>query len=224
MAKGAIRALCLAIDPAISEKTSSDERAFVLLGITNENEFKEIYSESGRWSILDQIERIIGIWERYSGQFKDIPFRIVVESVAFQKVFREDLAKEARKRGLWLPISEAELGVGANRRPKDKFTRLMQVAHLFEQKLVEIKNPDLYQELIAFPQGDSDNLVDACVFSLYWLMNHRTGGMKRKMETEQTVRAERRGYYLEEVRPGVHVARTDGEPKRRRWAFMRLGN
>ncbi|KKL47356.1 hypothetical protein LCGC14_2336380, partial [marine sediment metagenome] len=59
---------CLAIDPAISEKESSDYRAFTLFSRTKEG-FKEVFSERGRWGIEEQIEKIIGIFQRYSPQF-----------------------------------------------------------------------------------------------------------------------------------------------------------
>lgn len=223
--QGEITAMCLAIDPAISEKESSDERAFVLMARTDQNEFKEIYSESGRWNVEEQIRRIIDIYLRYRKHFATVPkdsFRVVVESVAFQKVFKDILLKEARKQNIWMPVSEAELGVGDNKRPKDKFTRLMQVVHLFEQKIVEISNPYLREELIAFPQGESDNLVDACVFSLYWLMQFRAGGYIAKKEEQKIIDA-KRGFFVEEIRPGVYVTKTEGEPQmQKRSHFFKL--
>lgn len=212
--RGSKEVSCLAIDPAISEKTSSDERAFCLFERTDEG-FREVFSEKGRWGITEQIERIIGIYERYR------PDRVVIESVAFQKLFKDDLLREARKRGLFIPVTEAEIGMGKDKRPKDKFTRLMQVVHLFEQKLVEVKNQDLVQELVAFPQGDSDNMVDACVYSLYWLMKWRSGGFKKSNEPKILPIRTRPGIIVEEVRPGVYMAR-EGEPKIKRHNFINL--
>ena len=198
-----IEVSCLAIDPAISEKESSDERAFTLFGRTK-NGFKEIYSESGRWSVSEQIERILSIYEKYH------PERIVLEEIAFQKIFRDILLKEARKKNIFLPISSAELGVGADKRPKDKVTRLIQVLPLFEQKLVEIKNPNLYNQLLVFPNGDHDDLVDATVYALYWLMHYRHGLSFPKKEEVKIVDA-KKGYYVDEIRPGVFVTK-EGPP------------
>lgn len=203
---GGIKVRCLAIDPAISEKTSSDYRAFTLFGQTDEG-FKEIYSERGHWGIDEQIDRIIGIWKRFK---LAAPDRIVIESVAFQKVYQTILAKKAREEGIWLPISEAELGMGKDKRPKDKMTRLLAVSHLFEQKLVQIDNPDLREELLAFPTGDNDDLVDATVYALYWLMNFRRGKSFIKKERTKIVDAVK-SFYVKEVRPGVFFAKV-GEP------------
>ncbi len=195
---------CLAIDPAISEKESSDYRGFSLFERTTEG-FKEVYSEKGRWGIDEQIERVINLYEAYK------PDRVVIEEVAFQKVFRHILLEKSRKRQIFIPISTAELGVGENKRPKDKFTRLLSVIHLFEQRLVQIKNPDLIEELLSFPHGEHDDLVDATVFALYWLMQNRTGAVLQKKEEKKVLDNTKESFYVQEVRPGVFMAKI-GEP------------
>ena len=214
-APGDPKAICLAIDPAISEKTSADERAFCLFCLTGDNSFRELYSESGRWGIEEQIEHILGIFKRFSTEYPHANFRVVVESVAFQKVFKYSLTKEAQKRGMWLPVIEAELGVGKDRRPKDKFTRLMQVVHLFEQGLVEVRNPNLKSQLLAFPHADHDDLVDATVFALYWLMKSSGEFSQKKVVDIQRIKS-KRSFYMKEAKPGVFImcdSMKDGEPE-----------
>ena len=85
----------------------------------------------------------------------------IMPSLVPVKIFAKNLVDAARKRGIFIPVSQAELGVGSNKRPKDKFTRLLEVVHLFEQKLVLIKNPELRAELLYFPHGEHDDQVDA---------------------------------------------------------------
>lgn len=216
--EGKPNAYCLAIDPAISEKETSDYRAISLFAMT-ENGFREVFSDRGRWSITEQINKIIDIWQNY--ELKSDNSRIVIESVAFQKIFKDNLIKEARKRDLWLPVSEAELGRGEDKRPRDKLTRLLSVAHLFEQRLVEIKNPDLFQELLAFPFGDHDDMVDACVFALYWLMNYRKGKYLIKKSEEKQIEA-KRSPALIEVRPGVWISQFQDPPLPKRSGFYNL--
>ena len=195
---------CLAIDPAISEKESSDYRGFSLFERTEEG-FKEVYSEKGRWGLDEQIERVINLYETYK------PDRIVIEEVAFQKVFRHVLLEKSRQRKLFLPISSAELGVGVNKRPKDKFTRLLSVIHLFEQRLVQVKNQDLIEELLSFPYGEHDDLVDATVFALYWLMQNRNGKVFSAKSDEKIISGSKESFFVKEVRPGVFMAKI-GEP------------
>lgn len=206
--------LCLAIDPAISEKEGSDERALVLLGRIKNAEtgetkgFRELFSEKGRWGIEEQLDKVIGVYERYQKLFPKAVFRILFEAVAFQKVYGPLLRKRGKEKGLWLPISEVTTGIGDNKRPKDKYMRLMQVIHILEQRYAEVRNPDLYNELIIFPSGDSDNLLDAFVYALYWLVSFQKGGFMQKKEEKQLPVGTRKSYYVHEVRPGVYVADT----------------
>lgn len=196
---------CLAIDPAISERESADYRAFSLFERT-EHGFREVFSEHGRWGIEEQVQRIIDIYQRYRKNYQYL--RVLIEEVAFQKVFSHILTETSRKQGIFIPVSRAELGVGPNKRPRDKMTRLLAVSHLFEQRIVQIKNPELMEELLEFPHGDYDDLLDSTVFSLYWLMNFRQGAAIFKPSPEKLVDA-KKSYYVKEVRPGVYVGAFD---------------
>lgn len=99
-------------------------------------------------------------------------------------------------------------------------TRLMQIVHLFEQRLVQVVNPDLHQQLLGFPLGDHDDMVDACVYSLYYLMKYRQGGFYKSVEEKKLVDT-KPSYYINEVRPGVFV--TESQPKKLKpRGFIRL--
>ena len=199
---------CMALDPAISEKESADYRAISIFGRTDDGYFKEIFTDKGRWSIDEQVDKVISLYENYR------PNRILIEEVAFQKILRGIILKKARDLGLYLPISTAELGVGKDKRPKDKMTRLLQVAPLFEQRLVEVHTPELVQELLAFPFGDYDDTVDSCVYALYWLMQERGGKVSLKKENQKFPFKTKDSFYIEEPRPGVYVAKIGVPPIR----------
>lgn len=204
---GEIVATCMAIDPAISEKESADYRAIQVMGMTREGHFREIVTDRGRWGIDEQVDRIIDMYQVYK------PDRVLLEEVAFQKIMRPLIVNKARDKGIYIPIESAELGVGKNKRPKDKMTRLLQVIHLFEQQLVEIKNPDVRVELLDFPFGDHDDTVDVTVYNLYWLKDHAEGRFMYKKEVNSIVNTlgVRKSFYVEEVKPNVFVAKI-GEP------------
>ncbi|HEB13724.1 MAG TPA: hypothetical protein ENI13_01955, partial [candidate division CPR3 bacterium] len=199
---------CLAVDPAISEKESSDYRAFALFERTDEG-FKEVISDHGRWGMDEQVNRILDVYERYNKEFQIL--RVVFEEVGFQKVIRDVFMQRSKERGIYVPVSTAEMGAGKDKRPKDKMTRLLSVSHLFEQKLVEVSNPDLYDELLSFPTGDYDDLVDATVHSIYWLMHSRHGGAFRQKEKVK-IPDSQDSFYVKEVRPGVFMTKV-GEPE-----------
>lgn len=206
---GQVEMKCLVLDPAISERQTSDYRAISIFGRTGDG-FKELYSEHGKWPITEQVEKVIDLWGKFG--LKSETDRIILEMVGFQKVLKDLMLKEFRKRKIWLPITEAELGTGEDKRPKDKLTRLLGIAHLFEQRLVEIVNPELKQELLAFPFGDYDDLVDTCVYALHWLMKNR-GGKTIEKKSETKLLQGKSSFFVEEVRPGVFMAKIEGEPK-----------
>lgn len=197
--------LCMAIDPAISEKETSDPRALVIFS-RGDKGFREIHAEKGFWGVEEFTDKILDLYSRYEDQGLR---RVVIEEVAFQRVFRDILLKKARERKMFLPISSAELSASpkdTSKRPKDKLTRLLSVVHLFEQRLVEVRSNDLYQELLAFPFGDHDDLVDATVYALIWLKNYQKGGFKTKIEAGKVPLGEKASYYVHEPRPGVFVS------------------
>lgn len=195
---------CMALDPAISEKETSDYRAITIFD-RYPSGFKEVFSEHGRWGVMGQVDKIIDYYEKFK------PDRIIIEEVAFQKILRNILTEKAQERGVYLPITSAELGTGKNKMQKDKLSRLLSVVHLFEQKMVQIDNPELKEELLAFPFGDYDDLVDATVYSLYWLMNSREGKILTKYSEDVSLDM-KKSFYVKEIRPGVFVQEV-GEPE-----------
>lgn len=195
---------CMSIDPGISEKESADFRAIQIMDKTEDGKFKEVLTIKGRWGIDEQVEKVLDYYITYK------PDRVLLEEVAFQKVLRGLIIKKSRERKIYIPITRAELGVGPNKRPKDKMTRLLQVIHLFEQKLVEISNEETIQELLSFPFGDYDDMVDVTVYNLYWLSNWQSGRSMVKKREEKILHG-KDSFFVDEIRPGVFVAKL-GEP------------
>lgn len=206
---GQIVESCMSIDPAVSEKESSDYRAIQIMGKTEDGDFRELLTTRGKWGVEEMVDKVIDLYVQYKNKWNIL--RVLVEEVAFQKVMRGLLIKKAREKNIYMPITRTELGVGSNKRPKDKLTRLMQVVHLFEGRLVEIINHELYQELLAFPFGDYDDMVDVTVYNLYWLINNRPGRYMLKKEERGIPFKTIKSFYVDEVRPGVFMSKP-GEP------------
>lgn len=206
---GSVDLTCLALDPAISEKTSADYTALALFERVTDPQgrplgFREKFSERGHWGVEETCTRIINLYEQ--GKFD----RLIIEEVAFQKVVRQVLVKMSRERKMFIPVSEAPLGTGTDKRPRDKYTRLMGIVHLFEQRLVELRSPDLIEEALAFPHGEHDDMVDAMVYSLAWVADRRKGFVgERKQSVDGLGVPTRESFYLHEARPGVYEARHD---------------
>jgi len=209
--RGRIVESCMSIDPAISERENADYSAIQIMGKTEEGMFRELLTVKGRWGIEEQVDKVIDLYVKYGKEWNIL--RVLTEEVAYQKVLRPLLTSKSRAKGIYLPTDTAELGMGDNKRPKDKRTRLMQIVHLFENRLVEVTNPDTKIELLSFPFGDYDDMVDVTVYNLYWLIHNRPGRYLMKRQKVGLPLKTKEAMFIEEVRPGVWMTRFEGHPK-----------
>lgn len=141
-----------AIDPAISEDDEADETAICTFGIDYDGSLHEVETLSGRWSFLEQVKQLKAVNERYQPRF------IGVEAVAYQAALHQVCTREG------LPAVELKVH-------KDKVMRAMGVSRWFEDGRVKINTPALSRQLIEFPKGTHDDLVDACVHCLNLIQN-----------------------------------------------------
>ena len=184
----------MTLDPAISEKELADYSAITIYSKNVDKDgnimFRLVMKDKGHYGIDALVDKMIDLYKRYS------PDRVLIEEFAFQKVIRPVLTKKAREQNIFIPTTTAVVGREVNgktdKRPMDKVARLMQVLHLFEQKLVYIDDEEVRNELLSFPFGDHDDLVDSSVYGLYWLMKYQSGaavsksaGAKHTQEAEK---------------------------------------
>ncbi len=160
-----------ALDPAISTKESADYSALTCVGEDKEGNVYELESIKGKWGTWDLVDNCIKFYLKHN------PLRFGVEEVAFQSVIKDLLLREAKKLGIRLPVEPLSLGVYTGKektvkQPKDKFTRALSIIHFFEQGYVFLKTQDLIDQLVVFPTGGEDDLVDSLVYSLMLLKKY----------------------------------------------------
>lgn len=146
----------IAVDPAVSKKNSADPTAIICIGVhklTRHIYVAEVRTD--RWSVYESVEQMIKAWLLWK------PKRMVVEETAFQAALSEVFRKETRTKGLYIPIHKI-------RPDMDKIRRTRRVEHMFEQGLVHllVDQDALRGELVLFPFGEHDDLVDALVYAL----------------------------------------------------------
>lgn len=209
--------VALAIDPAVSEKETADYNGITIFGRSKDGKFGEIYSEQTKFAegVYALARRVAELCRRYPIQ------RIILEQVAFQKVLRPILAKVLKESKVYVQITEAEIGAGIDKKPRDKVQRLMSVLALFEQQLVYIQNPELRIQLLTFPFGEHDDLVDSCVYNLIFLKNYQPGGSMFNKLIEK-LPGVKKTLALREVRPGVWEAQHDPDPPKIKSNFVNL--
>jgi predicted phage terminase large subunit-like protein len=154
LSKGKLEVI-MAVDPATG-KATGDYSAIVTVGKDKETGILYVLDAFGeKISDLKLIDKII---EKYLA-FK--PRRIIFEEVVFQEIYKNQVMREASKRGIYLPIK----GV----KPKiSKELRIQKLSPLVENGLLRFKKNQklLIEQLIEFPKGAHDDLPDALAFAV----------------------------------------------------------
>jgi len=150
--------LYLSIDPAHSLSRDADYSAFVVAGM-----FKD-----RRIRVVDFVRRRVVPSELVSIVFELVKKwrlkRVGIETFAFQKTLKYEIERRQRETGIFFGIDELRIGrTGSGEKTINKEERIRSLQPLFEQGLIELRGDmsDLVDELLSFPRGKYDDLIDA---------------------------------------------------------------
>lgn len=170
--------LYMAIDPAHSLGADADFTAMVVGGMFSGGKIRVIDYFRKRVVPSDLVNAIFEMVKKWGLH------RVGIETFAFQKTLKYEIQRQQRERRIFFSIDE----LGKNRSgrwepPVSKEARIRLLQPLFEQGLVEIRSDmhDLVDELLAFPRGKRDDLIDA----LSYLREHLIPSQKSS-DTEKT--------------------------------------
>lgn len=149
-----IKSVIMAVDPAISEKTTADYFAIFIIGVDKNGEIWELDKFRDR---IGEIDQQINIAIDFALKWK--PDKLKVESVAYQAGLARAIRREAAKRGVHLPVFEVKPD-------KDKFRRAVIHSANFAGNLVHLRTDHplfdaFVKELLDFPVGEHDDVLDA---------------------------------------------------------------
>lgn len=143
----------MAVDPSY-EGEYSDYAAFVVAGMDYLQDMYVRHITRQKMTYRDIIDEMFRLFNVYH------PKQIALETIGAQKSIMYELNNEQRRRGQWLPITEVKS------RTKSKEERVRGLAPKYEfHHIFHIKEcqqiDDLDYELIHFPRGKHDDVVDA---------------------------------------------------------------
>lgn len=147
---GSILRTVMAVDLAISTKDTADWTAAVVLSLTTDGRIIVRAAERTRASFHDVLQFIRNMAHRWT------PSAIAIESVQFQAAVVQEL------------LRHTDLPVRGVKPEHDKITRFQPVAARYEQGLIYHSEglPQYFEdELLSFPQGEHDDLVDAFAYA-----------------------------------------------------------
>ena len=147
----------MGVDPSIGETDESDFTGIVTVARSKESgKIYVVDADQGRWRSQERIEKIKEKYQRFPIS------KIAIEDVSVTKDFIDML-----RRDTMLPIDPISPG------GKDKVARLETISPrienadiIFNLSLKRSKVP-FYDQLIEFPQGSYDDLVDAFVYAVW---------------------------------------------------------
>lgn len=146
--------IIMAVDPAISEKTTADYFAIVVIGIDHQGEIWILDIFQDRIGDIDvQVAKVL----EFVDQWK--PDRVKVEAVAYQAGLARQIQRTAAERGKYAPVFKVTPD-------KDKFRRAVIHSANFAGNLVHIRTDHPFSEafimqLLDFPVGKNDDMFDA---------------------------------------------------------------
>jgi predicted phage terminase large subunit-like protein len=147
-----IRHTFISVDPAIGQSENNDFTAVVCAHVDVEGTWFIEQAKRFKISATDTVELVFELIK----QFK--PNCIGIESVAYQKALIHMLDQESRRRQVVLPLAEIKPGTD-----KTKEMRISSLQPRFEWGRVLLNQglDDLEDELLSFPRGKHDDLIDA---------------------------------------------------------------
>lgn len=164
--------LYLTIDPAISLSPDADYTAMVVAGMFNDRRIRVVDRVHKRLVPSDLVEEIFKLVEKWRLH------RVGIETFAFQKTLKYDIQRRQRERGIFFTVDElGKRHTGRGEAILSKEARIRRFQPYFEQGLVEIRSDmqDLVDELLAFPRGKHDDLLDALSYQLDYLVPSMKG-------------------------------------------------
>jgi predicted phage terminase large subunit-like protein len=159
--------LYLTIDPAISLGASADYSAFVVAGMFQNRTIRVVDALHRKLipsALVDQVFELVAKWRLH---------RVGIETFAFQKTLKYDIQRQQRERGIFFSIDElGKRHTGRGEQILSKEARIRRLQPYFEQGLVEIGSgmSELRDELLGFPRGRHDDLIDALSYQLDYLV------------------------------------------------------
>lgn len=150
--------LYLAVDPAHSLSRDADYSAFVVAGMFQNRKIRVVDYVRRRVVPSDLVDIIFDLVKKWKLH------RVGIETFAFQKTLKFDIERNQRERKIFFSIDELKVGRSISGEPTiNKEARIRALQPLFEQGLVEIRTDmtDLVDELLHFPRGKTDDVIDA---------------------------------------------------------------
>lgn len=146
--------VAMTIDPAISEKASADYFAIRVDGMDQDYNIYTLDYLRGHWKVAESIDNIFTTYQKWK------PSVIGLETIAYQKALKSWLEEKMRDRGVYFPITELKRNTNESKEFRIKAMEpFYRDGKWFHANWM--KGREMEEELLQFPKGKHDDLIDA---------------------------------------------------------------
>jgi predicted phage terminase large subunit-like protein len=145
----------MSVDPAISIEKTADYSAIVVGGFDNSGNIYILDIFRERVEAKDLINQIFTMAEKWR------PRMVGIEVTAFQQVMVYNINEEMRARGIYLPISGLKRDTFESKEMRIRGLQPKYQAHQIYHPRKHAYLFDLEFELLRFPRGKTDDIIDA---------------------------------------------------------------
>lgn len=153
-------AALMSVDPAFRLKQTNDNSGLVITKTTDDNSVYILEAEKKKLNPQGLLEEIFRLYDAYK------PYKVLIETVSAQIVLIPLLQEEMRKRNVYFQIEEVKPSTNETKAARIRSL----VPHYANGRIFHAQHlKDLEQELLEFPRGTHDDVIDALSYqSTYW--------------------------------------------------------
>lgn len=149
----------MGVDLAISQRTEADYTALMVLGMDKDWNLYVLDFLRGHWTPTEIVNNIFDMQSRWK------PHALGMETNGFQRTLKMAVEEEMRRRKQYFGIDEIRNGP-----EKSKESRIKSLEPFYRRKGVFhaawMKGKDFETELLTFPKGRHDDIIDAMAMTL----------------------------------------------------------
>lgn len=142
----------ITLDPAISEKKRADFSAIVIVGVDCDNMKYVIEYKREKLQPYDLIDELLKMCAKWN------PYAVGIETAVFQKVLKYIMNQKMDEAKQWYNVVELESNWTKS---KDDWISGLQTFFNYSQVKIGRNMPELEDELLRYPKGRYDDLIDA---------------------------------------------------------------
>lgn len=147
----------ITVDPAVSKEAGSDFTGIVVNSLQG-GQWKIIEARKAKFNPTELVDEMLYLYRKYKTSYRTM----AIEDIMYTRAIDYDLTRRMQETGEWFSVEKVR---HKNRRKEDRIRALIP---LFERGNIELSDrcQDLEEELLRFPVGEHDDILDALAYQL----------------------------------------------------------